>query len=72
MKFGHTILDICLHMAFLVGPVLRKCMSHVQITRWAHCQRQVAFLSQPRDIHGAMDHSLHYIPFSFMETSQQL
>ncbi len=20
-------------------------MSHVQITRWAHCQRQVAFLS---------------------------
>ena len=23
---------------------LRKCMSHVQITRWAHCQRQVTFL----------------------------
>ncbi len=31
-------------MAFLVGPVQKKCMSHVQITRWAHCQRQVAFL----------------------------
>ncbi len=25
------------------GSCLRKCTSHVQITRWAHCQRQVAF-----------------------------
>ncbi len=28
---------------FFTGSCLRKCMSHVQITRWAHCQCQVAF-----------------------------
>ncbi len=31
------------HPWLFTGSCLRKCTSHVQITRWAHCQRQVAF-----------------------------
>ncbi len=44
MKFGRTMLDFLLSpYGFFTWSCLRKCKSRVQITRWAHCQRQVAF-----------------------------
>ncbi len=45
--FLSVCLSVCLSVSIWLfsRSCLRKCMSHVQITRWAHCQRQVAFLS---------------------------
>ncbi len=39
---------------FFTGSCLRKCISHVHITGWAHCQRQVEFLSPPVLMHGGL------------------